>query len=224
MRRSPHRRSLMRFAAGFRPAPCAAFARHGDTGMTHVAHSPPSAMADLNLPARKEVKRDAQLTSSVTTCVMHRSPRHPSICTATRSSAPDSCELAGSAPSGVNGLPQFGALSCTSGKAGTGCMPPSAISSTGQGRSLASHAEHATQQLPVENLSSRLRNCLTLRRHLTSGKAWLCLLQFFFNYRRFMRSRCGKRLGQSPRKAMTGEVHPHSPTLLGPGTLQPRQS
>jgi hypothetical protein len=33
----------------------------------------------------------------------------------------------------------------------------------------------------VENLNSRLRNCLTLRRHLNGGKAGLGLLQFFFN-------------------------------------------
>jgi len=76
----------------------------------------------------------------------------------------------------------------------------------------------------VENLNSRLRNCLTLRRHLNGGRAWMGLLQFFFNHRRFMRSRCGKRLGKSPREAMTGEDHPHWLTLLGLGPLQPRQS
>jgi hypothetical protein len=76
----------------------------------------------------------------------------------------------------------------------------------------------------VENLNSRLRNCLTLRRHLNGGHAWLGLLQFFFNHRRFMRSRCDTRLGKSPREAMTGEAHPHWMTLLGLGPLQPRQS
>jgi hypothetical protein len=76
----------------------------------------------------------------------------------------------------------------------------------------------------VENLNSRLRNCLRLRRHLNGSRAWLGLLQFFFNHRRFMRSRCGKRLGKSPREAMTGEAHPHWLTLLGLGPLQPRQS
>jgi hypothetical protein len=60
----------------------------------------------------------------------------------------------------------------------------------------------------VENLNSRLRNCLTLRRHLNGSRAWLGLLQFFFNHRRFERSRYGKRLGKSPREAMTGEDHP----------------
>ncbi|MFL9989221.1 hypothetical protein [Paraburkholderia sediminicola] len=77
--------------------------------------------------------------------------------------------------------------------------------------------------LLVENLNSRLRNCLTLRRHLNGGRAWLGLLQFFFNHRRFMRSRCSERLGKSPREAMTGEDHPHWLTLLGLGALQPRQ-
>ena len=61
----------------------------------------------------------------------------------------------------------------------------------------------------VENLNSRLRTCLTLRRHLDGGKAWLGLLQYFFNHRRFMRSRCGERVGKSPREVMTGHDHPH---------------
>ncbi|WP_218827290.1 hypothetical protein, partial [Caballeronia sordidicola] len=76
----------------------------------------------------------------------------------------------------------------------------------------------------VENFNSRLRNCLTLRRHLNGSRAWLGLLQFFFNHRRFMRSRCSERLGKSPRKAMTGQDHPQWLTLLGLGPLQPRQT
>jgi hypothetical protein len=36
----------------------------------------------------------------------------------------------------------------------------------------------------VENLNSRLRNCLTLRRHLSGSRAWLGLLKFFFIHRR----------------------------------------
>ena len=76
----------------------------------------------------------------------------------------------------------------------------------------------------VENLNSRLGNCLTLRRHLNGSRAWLGLLQFFFNHRRFMRSRCSERIGKSPREAaMTGHDHPHWLTLLGLGPLQPRQ-
>ncbi|UIF88348.1 hypothetical protein KAF44_22925 (plasmid) [Cupriavidus necator] len=75
----------------------------------------------------------------------------------------------------------------------------------------------------VENLNSRLRNCLTLRHHLDGGRAWLELLKFFVNHRRFTRSRCSGRVGKSPREAMTGEAHSHWLTLLGLGPLQPRQ-
>ena len=89
-----------------------------------------------------------------------------------------------------------------------------------------SQAMHSTPRSSslVENLNSRLRNCLTLRRHLNGSRAWLGLLQFFFNHRRFMRSRCSERVGKSPREAMTGEDHPHWLTLLGLGSLQPKQA
>jgi len=70
----------------------------------------------------------------------------------------------------------------------------------------------------VENLNSRLRNYFTLRRHL--GSAYLDLLRFFLNHRRFMRSRLAERVGKSPRELMTGESHPHWLTLLGFGPLQ----
>jgi hypothetical protein len=70
----------------------------------------------------------------------------------------------------------------------------------------------------VENLNSRLRNYFTLRRHL--GSAYLDLLRFFLNHRRFMRSRLAERVGKSPRELMTGENHPHWLTLLGLGPLQ----
>jgi len=73
----------------------------------------------------------------------------------------------------------------------------------------------------VENINSRLRNCLTLRRHLDGGQAWLGLVQFFFNHRRLMRSRCDQRLGKTPREVMTGQNHPHWLTLLGLGPIQP---
>jgi hypothetical protein len=87
----------------------------------------------------------------------------------------------------------------------------------------------ATQSTPrssslVENLNSRLRNCLSLRCHLNGSRGWVDLLQFFFSHRRFMRSRCSEGIGKSPREAMTGEDHPHWSTLLGLGPLQPRQS
>lgn len=83
---------------------------------------------------------------------------------------------------------------------------------------------HAMGSMPrssslVENINSRLRNYLTLRRHLDGSKAWLGLLQFFFNHRRFMRSRSNERNGKSPREVMTGENHPHWLTLLGLGSI-----
>jgi hypothetical protein len=70
----------------------------------------------------------------------------------------------------------------------------------------------------VENLNSRLRNYFTLRRHL--GSAYLDLLRFFLNHRRFIRSRLAERVGKSPRELLTGESHPHWLTLLGLGPLQ----
>jgi hypothetical protein len=70
----------------------------------------------------------------------------------------------------------------------------------------------------VENLNSRLRNYFTLRRHL--GSAYLDLLRFFLNHRRFMRSQLAERIGKSPRELMTGESHPHWLILLGFGPLQ----
>jgi len=74
----------------------------------------------------------------------------------------------------------------------------------------------------VENLNSRLRPCFTLRRHL--GGAYLSLLQFFLNHRRFLRSRRAERHGKSPRELMTGQGHPHWLTLLGLGPLQPQRA
>ncbi|MBV8615692.1 MAG: hypothetical protein JOY66_18260, partial [Acetobacteraceae bacterium] len=74
----------------------------------------------------------------------------------------------------------------------------------------------------VENLNSRLRTYFTLRRHL--GGAYLELLRFFLNHRRFLRSRHAERRGKSPRELMTGQAHPHWLTLLGLGPLQPRRA
>ena len=73
----------------------------------------------------------------------------------------------------------------------------------------------------VENLNSRLRTYFTLRRHL--GSAYLELLRFFLNHRRFLRSRHAERQGKSPRELMTGQAHPHWLTLLGLGELQPQR-
>ena len=74
----------------------------------------------------------------------------------------------------------------------------------------------------VENLNSRLRTYFTLRRYL--GGAYLDLLRFFLNHRRFLRSRHVERQGKSPRELMTGQDHPHWLTLLGLGPLQPHQA
>jgi hypothetical protein len=74
----------------------------------------------------------------------------------------------------------------------------------------------------VENLNSRLRSYFTLRRHL--GGAYLDLLRFFLNHRRFLRSRDAERRGKSPRELMTGQGHPHWLTLLGLGPLQPQRA
>jgi hypothetical protein len=70
----------------------------------------------------------------------------------------------------------------------------------------------------VENLNSRLRNHFTLCRHW--GSAYLDLLRFFLNYRRFMRSQLAEYIGKGPRELMTGESHPHWLTLLGLRPLQ----
>ena len=74
----------------------------------------------------------------------------------------------------------------------------------------------------VENLNARLRTYFTLRRHL--GGAYLDLLRFFLNHRRFLRSRHVERRGKSPRELLTGRGHPHWLTLLGLGPLQPRRA
>jgi len=74
----------------------------------------------------------------------------------------------------------------------------------------------------VENLNSRLRTYFTLRRHL--GGAYLDLLRFFLNHRRFMRSRHAERQGKSPRELMTGQGHQHWLILLGLGSLQPQRA
>jgi len=74
----------------------------------------------------------------------------------------------------------------------------------------------------VENLNSRLHSSFTLRRH--PGGAYLDLLRFFLNHRRFLRSQYAERQGKSPRELMTGRGHPHWLTLLGLGPLQPQRA
>jgi hypothetical protein len=69
----------------------------------------------------------------------------------------------------------------------------------------------------VENLNSRLRTYVTLRREI--GGDYLGLLRFFFNHRRFIRSRRPERVGKSPCEMMTGQPHPHWLTMLGLGPI-----
>ena len=59
----------------------------------------------------------------------------------------------------------------------------------------------------VENLNSRLRTYLTLRREL--GNVYLEFLQFFLNRGLFMRSECRERVGENPAELLTGEKHKH---------------
>jgi hypothetical protein len=65
----------------------------------------------------------------------------------------------------------------------------------------------------IENLNSRLRGSFFLRRHL--GGAYLDLLRFFLNHRRFARSEHPERVGKSPAQLLTGSSHPHWVELLG---------
>jgi hypothetical protein len=65
----------------------------------------------------------------------------------------------------------------------------------------------------VENFNSRLRSYFFLRR--TLGQDYLCLLQFFLNHRRFLRSEHPERVNKSPRELLTGETHPHWLDMLG---------
>lgn len=65
----------------------------------------------------------------------------------------------------------------------------------------------------VENFNSRLRNYFFLRRSL--GPDYLCLLQFFLNHRRFLRSEHPERVNKSPAELLTGASHPHWLDMLG---------
>jgi hypothetical protein len=65
----------------------------------------------------------------------------------------------------------------------------------------------------VENFNSRLRSYFFLRRSL--GPDYLCLLQFFLNHRRFLRSEHPERVNKSPAELLTGASHPHWLDMLG---------
>jgi hypothetical protein len=65
----------------------------------------------------------------------------------------------------------------------------------------------------VENVNSRVRPYIFLRRHLGSDS--LELLRFFLNHRRFMRSDHAVRVDKSPAELLTGTPMPHWIELLG---------
>ena len=65
----------------------------------------------------------------------------------------------------------------------------------------------------VENVNGRLRGYFYLRRQL--GADYLTLLRFFFNHRRYLRSRHPDRVGKSPAELLTGQPHPHWLEMLG---------
>jgi hypothetical protein len=65
----------------------------------------------------------------------------------------------------------------------------------------------------VENVNSRIRNHIFLRRHL--GPDSLALLQFYLNHRRFPRSEHEERVGKSPAELLSGQEHAHWLELLG---------
>jgi hypothetical protein len=65
----------------------------------------------------------------------------------------------------------------------------------------------------VENVNSRIRNHIFLRRHL--GPDSLALLQFYLNHRRFPRSEHEERVGKSPAELLSGQEHSHWLEMLG---------
>ena len=65
----------------------------------------------------------------------------------------------------------------------------------------------------IENLNSRLRNYLFLRRHLGTGS--LDVLRFFLNHRRLVRSDRADRVAKSPAELLAPRAHRHWMALLG---------
>jgi hypothetical protein len=67
----------------------------------------------------------------------------------------------------------------------------------------------------VENVNSRVRNYLFLRKEVGGG--YLERLRFFLNHRRFLRSEHSQRAGKSPAELLCGRERPHWLELLGYG-------
>jgi hypothetical protein len=65
----------------------------------------------------------------------------------------------------------------------------------------------------IENINSRLRSYFFLRHQI--GPAYLDLLRFFLNHRRFLRSEHPERVDKSPAELLSGKTHPHWLELLG---------
>lgn len=65
----------------------------------------------------------------------------------------------------------------------------------------------------VENVNSRLRNYLFLRKEV--GQGYLDLLRFYLNHHRFLRSEHGEREGKSPAELLSGQEHGHWLEMLG---------
>jgi hypothetical protein len=65
----------------------------------------------------------------------------------------------------------------------------------------------------VENVNSRLRNYLFLRKEV--GQGYLELLRFYLNHHRFLRSEHGEREGKSPAELLSGQEHSHWLEMLG---------
>jgi hypothetical protein len=65
----------------------------------------------------------------------------------------------------------------------------------------------------VENVNSRLRNYLFLRKEV--GQGYLELLRFYLNHHRFLRSEHPERAGKSPAELLSGQKHGHWLEMLG---------
>ena len=65
----------------------------------------------------------------------------------------------------------------------------------------------------IENINSRLRCYFFLRHQI--GPAYLDLLRFFLNHRRFLRSEHPERVDKSPTELLSGKTHQHWLELLG---------
>jgi hypothetical protein len=65
----------------------------------------------------------------------------------------------------------------------------------------------------VENVNSRLRNYLFLRKEV--GQGYLELLRFYLNHHRFLRSEHSEREGKSPAELLSGQEHSHWLEMLG---------